>query len=122
MRHRGVHVGNFFLGDKDGGGAFTDTDEEALVLFASQAATAIAHARAHRDEQHARADLETLVETLPVGVVVLDAASDHPLPVSWSIWSQLWRFFCDLRRRAQCHSRFRYAAKRCRYRKLVGTA
>ena len=73
MRHRGAHVGSFFLGGKDGG--FTDADEEVLVLFAAQAAAAIANARAHRDERRARADLETLVETCPVGVVVLDAAS-----------------------------------------------
>ena len=73
MRHRGQHVGNFFLGEKEGGQEFTREDEEVLVLFASQAATAIVNARAHQNEQRARADLETLVETSPVGVVVLDA-------------------------------------------------
>ena len=82
MRHRGEHVGNFFLGDKEGEGAFTDEDEELLVLFASQAATAIANARAHRDEQRARANLEALVETSPVGVVVLDAATGNPLSIN----------------------------------------
>ena len=75
MRHRGAHLGNFFLGEKEGNAAFTAEDEELLVLFASQAATAIANARAHRDEQHARADIEALVETCPIGVVVLDAAT-----------------------------------------------
>ena len=79
IRHRGVHVGNFFLGEKAGGRAFTGEDEEILVLFASQAATAIAHARAHRDEQRARADLEALVDTSPVGVVVFDAKSGRPV-------------------------------------------
>ena len=78
MRHRGVHVGNFFLGDKQGAGGFTDEDEELLVLFASQAAAAIVNARTHRDERRARADLEALVETSPVGVIVLDAASGRP--------------------------------------------
>ena len=73
MHHRGVHVGNFFLGGKEGGREFTSEDEEILVLFASQAAVAIANARTYRDEQRARADLETLVETSPVGVVVFDA-------------------------------------------------
>ena len=73
MRCRGVHVGNFYLVEKDGGEAFTDGDEEVLVLFASQAATAIANARTYRAEQRARADLEALVETSPVGVVVFDA-------------------------------------------------
>ena len=79
MRHRGVHVGNFFLGEKAGGQAFTGEDEEVLVLFASQAATAIAHARAHRDEQRARADLEALVDTSPIGVVVFDARTGRPV-------------------------------------------
>ena len=79
IRHRGVHVGNFFLGEKAGGQEFTGEDEEVLVLFASQAATAIANARAHRDEQRARADLEALVDTSPVGVVVFDAKSGRPV-------------------------------------------
>ena len=75
MRHRGMSVGYFFLGAKAGGEAFTDADEEVLVLFASQAAAAIANARAHRGEQRARRDLEALIETSPVGVVVFDAGS-----------------------------------------------
>ena len=41
MRHRGTHVGNFFLGDKEAGEEFTSEDEEVLMLFAAQAATAI---------------------------------------------------------------------------------
>ena len=79
MRHRGVHVGNFYLVEKEGGGAFTDTDEEILVLFAAQAAAAIANARTYRDERRARADLEALVETSPVGVVVFDMPSGRPV-------------------------------------------
>ena len=75
MRHRGTHVGNFFLGDKEGGEEFSSEDEEVLMLFAAQAATAIANARTYRDEQRARADLEALIDTSPVGVVVLDARS-----------------------------------------------
>ena len=73
MRHRGVHVGSFFLTEKQGGREFTSEDEEVLVLFASQAASAIANARTYRDERRARADLEALVETSPVGVAVFDA-------------------------------------------------
>ena len=79
MRHRDVHVGNFFLAEKEGGREFTVEDEEVLVLFASQAATAIANARTHRDERCARADLETLIETSPVGVVVFDARTGKPV-------------------------------------------
>ena len=67
MRHRGAHVGNVYLVEKEGGAEFTDEDAEILVPFASQAAIAIANARSYRDEQRARADLEALVETSPVG-------------------------------------------------------
>ena len=52
---------------------FTAEDEETLVMFGSQAALVIANARRHRDEQRARGDLETLVNTTPVGVMVFDA-------------------------------------------------
>ena len=79
MRHRGVQVGNFFLGEKQNGPEFTAEDEEVLVLFASQAATAVANARTHRAEQRARADLEALVETSPVAVAVFDARSGRPV-------------------------------------------
>ena len=85
MRHRGKTVGHFFLAGKEGAPAFTD-EEEVLMLFASQAATAIANARAHtaeqrthRAEQRARADLEALVETSPVSVVVFDARTGRPV-------------------------------------------
>jgi len=82
MRHRGLHVGNFFLGEKQGGPEFSAGDDEVLALFASQAAAAIAHARAHLDERRARARLEALVETSPVGVVVFDARSGQPVSVN----------------------------------------
>ncbi len=82
MRSRGVHVGNFYLAGRQGGRAFTSEDEEILVLFASQAATAIANARAYRDEQRARADLEAVVDTAPVGVVVLDARTGNPVSLN----------------------------------------
>ena len=82
MRHRGVQVGNFFLSKKEKGREFTSEDEEVLVLFASQAATAIANARTYRDEQRARADLEALVDTSPVGVVVFDTRTGNPVSLN----------------------------------------
>ena len=75
VRYRGAGVGYLFLGEKAGGAAFTEADEEVLVLFAAQAAAAIGNARAHRGERRARKDLEALVETSPVGVVVFDGGS-----------------------------------------------
>ena len=70
---RGAHVGSFYLGEKGHGREFSAEDEELLEMFASQAAAAIANARRYKDEQRARADLEALINTCPVGVAVFDA-------------------------------------------------
>ncbi len=78
IRHQGVGVGTIYLAHEAGGREFTQEDEETLVLLASQAAMAIGNARRHREEQRARADLETLVDISPVGVVVFDAGSGAP--------------------------------------------
>ena len=82
MRHQAKHVGYFFLGDKEGRPAFTSEDEEVLVLFALQAATAIANAREHREEQRARSELEALVDTSPVGILAFNAKTGHPVLVN----------------------------------------
>ncbi len=79
MRHRGVQVGNFFLAREDDGPEFGAADEEMLMLFASQAAAAIVNAKAHQQERRARADLEALIETTPVGVLVMDAGTGQPV-------------------------------------------
>ena len=73
IHHGGVQVGSLFVSHEEAGREFSDEDEELLLLFASQAATAIANAGAYRDEQRARARLEALVDTSPVGVAVFDA-------------------------------------------------
>ena len=82
MHHRGEHLGSFFLTGKEDGEPFTNADEEILVLFASQAALAIANARTHRDVERARAGLAALIETSPVGVVVLDAGTGDPVSLN----------------------------------------
>ena len=78
VRHRGEHVGNFFVAGKAGGREFTSEDEEVLVLFAAQAATAISNARIYRDEHRSRTDLEALVDTTSVGVAVFNARTGQP--------------------------------------------
>ena len=75
MRHRDELEGIIWLGHDRADETFSDEDVETLVMFASQAALVIANARRHRDVQRARADLETLVNTAPVGVVVVDATT-----------------------------------------------
>ena len=77
--HQGERVGSIFLAEKEVGQEFTQEDEDTLALFATQAAMAIANARRYREEQRARADLETLIDTSPVGVAVFDARSGAPV-------------------------------------------
>ena len=73
VRHQGESLGNIYLTEKEGGREFTADDEESLVMFASQAAVAIANARRYTEEHRAKDDLEALVNTSPVGVLVFDA-------------------------------------------------
>ena len=77
-----ARVGHLNLSDKQGDEEFTQEDEDTLVLFASQAALAIANARRHREERRARADLETLIDTSPVGVVVFDGRTGAPVSIN----------------------------------------
>ena len=73
VRHRGERLGNIYLTEKEGGQEFTPEDEEILVMFSSQAALTVSNARRYRDEEQVRADLEALVNTSPVGILVFDA-------------------------------------------------
>ena len=80
IRHRDEAIGAIYVGETEQ--EFTAEDEETLVMFASQAALVIANARRHREEQRARADLEALVNTAPVGVLVFDARTGNPVSVN----------------------------------------
>ncbi len=73
IHHGSERVGNIFLTGREDGREFSREDEQTLVMFASQAALVIINARRHREERRARADLETLIDTSPVAVVVFDA-------------------------------------------------
>ena len=79
IRHRGVSVGNIHVAKGEPGEEFSQEDEETLVMFASQVALVVANARRHRDERRARADLETLIDTSPVGVAVFDIGTGAPV-------------------------------------------
>ena len=78
INHQGEWKGNIYLGMKEPGQEFTREDEETLAMFSSQAALVIANARRHRDEQRARADLVTLIDTSPIGVLVVDGRTGVP--------------------------------------------
>ncbi len=75
IRHQDAPAGYFFLFDKETGQEFTDEDEGVMALFAAQAGAAIANARKYQDGMQAKADLEALIDTSPVGVVVFNARS-----------------------------------------------
>ena len=59
--------------------SFTGSDEQVLTLFASQAAAAISNARTLQSERIARANLEALIDTSPVGVIVVDPSTGRLL-------------------------------------------
>ena len=78
IRHGGQSVGVIFLGHDREELRFSQEDEETLVMLSSQAALVIANARRYKEQQMARADLETLIDTSPVGVVVFDVVTGSP--------------------------------------------
>ena len=82
IRHRGESLGAICLAKREPDPEFNREDEETLVTFASQAARVIANARRYREEQHARSDLEALVNTAPIGVAVFDARSGDLVSVN----------------------------------------
>lgn len=77
VRHRGNHLGNIFLTEKEHGEEFTPEDEETIAMYAAQAAAAISNARRYAEELSAKANLEALINISPVGVVVFDAKTGH---------------------------------------------
>ena len=73
IRDRDQRRGNIYLAEKENGSQFTREDEETLQVFATQAAMAITNARRYGEERRAKADMEALVNTSPVGVLVFEA-------------------------------------------------
>jgi len=70
---RGDAWGNLYLAEKEGGGEFTEEDEEAVVVLAQWAATAIGNARLYRDSEHRRVQLERAVRALEAARDIADA-------------------------------------------------
>lgn len=70
-----TRLGIVCVGHRDAGREFVREDEQTLTMLASQATLAIANAHRYGTEQRAKADLESLVNTSPIGVLVVDAGS-----------------------------------------------
>ena len=72
---RGEAWGNLYLTEKEGGGEFTDEDEEAVVILAQLAATAIDNARLYEASEQRREQLERTVRSLEAARDIADAVS-----------------------------------------------
>ena len=72
-------MGNLYLTDKSGAGEFTPEDEEALVLFAAQAALAVHNAHQYEALEVERRRLESLVSLSPIGVLMVETGSERVL-------------------------------------------
>jgi signal transduction histidine kinase len=59
---RGTAYGNLYLTEKDGGGDFTQEDQELVELFAAQAAVSIENARLYESATRWSRQLESLME------------------------------------------------------------
>ncbi len=82
IRHWGESLGNIYLTEKDAGAEFSQDDEDTLVMFASQAAMAIANARRYHREQQTRANLDALINASPIGILVFDAQTGAAVMVN----------------------------------------
>ena len=94
--YRDENLGNLYLTEKQGGKEFSPEDEDLLKMFTSQAAMAIRNARLHQDVEEditahkaveeslnaERQRLEALVNSSPVGVLVVEAGSERILLVN----------------------------------------
>jgi signal transduction histidine kinase len=70
---RGEAWGNLYLAEKTGGAAFTDEDEDAAVVLADYAATAIGNARLYQRSEQRRKELERAVLGLEASRDIADA-------------------------------------------------
>ena len=77
IRVRDKQLGNIFIGKEPPGEEFTSEDEETLKMFANQAAVAITNAHRYGEERGAKAGLEALINTSPIGMLVLDPQASN---------------------------------------------
>ena len=70
---RGEAWGNLYLTEKQGGGEFTEADEEAAVILADWAGTAIENARLYQSSEGRRQQLERAVRGLEAARDIADA-------------------------------------------------
>jgi two-component system, NarL family, sensor histidine kinase DevS len=70
---RGRSWGNLYLTEKEGGGSFTEQDEEAAMVLAQWAGTAIDNARLYESSEQRRVEAERAVRSLEAARDIADA-------------------------------------------------
>jgi signal transduction histidine kinase len=70
---RGLAWGNLYLTEKEGGGEFTEADEEAAIMLAEWAATAIENARLYEASERRREEAERAAMGLRAARDITDA-------------------------------------------------
>jgi PAS domain S-box-containing protein len=77
IRYQGETIGNLYLTDKIGAEEFSEEDEKAVEMLAAHAAIAYRQAELLEELQIERSRLETVFENSPVGIVFVEAETDH---------------------------------------------
>jgi signal transduction histidine kinase len=75
---RGEAWGNLYLTEKEGGGHFTEDDEEAALVLARWASTAIENARLYEISEQRRLEAERAVRALEAARDIADAVGGVP--------------------------------------------
>lgn len=73
IRFRGACVGNLYMANKQGAAEFSETDERVLDMLAARAGVAIETARLYHAEGMGRAWLQSVIEQMPEGALLVDA-------------------------------------------------
>ena len=107
-RNGGKIVGLIYLSSDEGDSEFTPHDEETLALFGSAAALVISNARRYAAEQKAKARVETLLDTSPVGVAVFNVSTDAEVVFN----REATRIFDTLRSEGEPHELIRQVTVR----------
>jgi PAS domain S-box-containing protein len=73
LRYQGRAVGNLYVANKRGASEFTEHDQRLLEMLASKAGVAIETARLYAAEGMQHAWLQTVIDQMPEGIVLMDA-------------------------------------------------
>ena len=74
IRHGGRAIGSLYLANRQGGGAFTVEDQQLVETLAARAGSSVEIARLYSAEGRARSWLQAVVDQMPEGIILMDAA------------------------------------------------